>query len=109
MKLYRFRGAESVTSEILEAGMHYLPVALDEVIFFVRPNHLVPCCKGADCVADLDESTLSLLGFVETEASYTLYHDDGFSREYDNPANFTTLTLSADGTKTASDDRITLL
>ena len=109
MKLYRFRGAESVTSEILEAGMHYLPVALDEVIFFVRPNHLVPCCKDADCVADLDESTLSLLGFVETEASYTLYHDDGFSREYDNPANFTTLTLSADGTKTASDDRITLL
>lgn len=110
MKLYKFKGIDQITSEILEKGHHYITVDLDEVILFVRPGHMVPYCEGGECLDTQDESQLRLLEFVETEpASYLLYHDDGLSRDYANPKNYTTIILSPDGKKSTSDNSITLL
>lgn len=105
MKLVRFGGAagsernvlETVQEEILEAGHHYVEVALDEVVFFLRPGHLVPVSEGGCCVENVDFTHLKLLGFPEGGAAYELYDDDGFSKRYDDPAHITRITVDSRG------------
>ena len=48
MKLYKLKGIDNITSEILERDIITFPLALDEVILFVRPDHIVPYCQGGE-------------------------------------------------------------
>ncbi|MDO5411108.1 MAG: glycoside hydrolase family 31 protein [Lachnospiraceae bacterium] len=98
MKMVKFRSLTERTEEILPAGHHYVPIALDEVVIFIRPNHILPLSKGGENVADTDFTDLELLGYVTEEASYEWYDDDGYGRDYENPANYTTFTVKADKT-----------
>lgn len=102
MKLVRFFGSQEESEEILEKGHHYIDVALNEVVFFIRPDHLVPVSGGGSCVEKVDFAHLKLLGFVEKEASYELYDDDGYGRDYENPANRTKVAMDQDGRVTVS-------
>ena len=97
MKLVRFRGPEDRKEEVLEKGHHYVDIALDEVVFFIRPDHLVPMSKGGSCVEKVEFDHLGLLGFVEKEGSYELYDDDGYSRDYESPSHYTQITVDAEG------------
>ena len=97
MKQVRYRSPKEREETILEPGHHYLEIGLEEVVFFIRPEHLVPVSGGGCCVEQVDFANLGLLGFVEKEASYELYDDDGCSMDYENPAHYTGITLSADG------------
>ncbi len=97
MKEVRFFGSQKESEVILEKGHHYIDVALNEVVFFIRPDHLVPVSAGGSCVEKVDFANLKLLGFVEKEASYELYDDDGYSRDYENPANRTKVHMDRDG------------
>ncbi len=103
MKLIRLRRAGEWTEEILPAGDHYIPVALDEVPLFLRPDRLVPIAAGdADCVMREDFDHLSLLSFVRTEAEYLLYDDDGESRDYNQQSHYTAIRLNAGGALTVA-------
>ncbi|MDY2627459.1 MAG: glycoside hydrolase family 31 protein [Lachnospiraceae bacterium] len=97
MKLVKFRSLTERTEEILPAGHHYISIALDETAVFIRPNHIIPLSRGGESVADVDFADLELLGYVTEEASYEWYDDDGYSKDYENPANYTTFTVKADG------------
>lgn len=88
MKMIKMRSLTDRTEEILEKGHHYIDVALNEVVFFIRPDKIVPLSKGGQCVNEVDFEQLELLSFVETEASYELYSDDGYTKEYDRPEHF---------------------
>lgn len=99
MKMVKLKSMEDMTFEILEKGHHYVDIALDEVVIFIRPNHIVPCSMGGECVDRLDESTLHLLEFVEDRATYVLYQDDGFSKDYENSNHYTTIEVEKDGTR----------
>lgn len=98
MKLVRFRGPQDRKEEVLEKGHHYVDIALDEVVFFIRPEHLVPMSKGGSCVDEVDFDHLGLLGFVEKEGSYELYDDDGYGRDYDLPSHYTRICADREGT-----------
>lgn len=91
MKLVRMRSMEDFDTEILEAGHHYVSCKLQELIFFLRPGQLVPCCKAAECTAKLDEEHLEILAFGD--GSYELYQDDGFTKEVGKPEQFALLTV----------------
>ena len=82
------------TYKIMEKGHHYVDIALEEMVFFIKPNHLVPLSKGAEYVEALDEAHLELCGFVTETACYELYQDDGFSKDYENPNNWCTLQVT---------------
>lgn len=97
MKLVKFRSLTERTEEILPAGHHYVPIALDEVAVFIRPNSIIPLSHGGECVADVDFTDLELLGYVTDEAVYEWYDDDGYGKDYENPANYVTFTVKADG------------
>jgi alpha-glucosidase len=97
MKMVKFRSLTERTEEIIAAGHHYIPIALDEVAIFIRPNQILPLSKGGECVADVDFTELELLGYVTEEAVYELYDDDGYGKDYENPDNYTVFTMKADG------------
>lgn len=97
MKLVRFRKDGAVEEEILPQGHHYVEVALTDVVFFIRPNHLIPLSSGGECVADVDFENLTLFSYVkDAEAVYEYYHDDGMGKNYDAPQNLTLLRVTAD-------------
>ena len=78
----------------MEKGHHYIEVELEEMVCFIKPNHFIPLCSGGEYIEALDESHLELCGFIKDEASYELYQDDGFSKDYHNPAHFTHIKVS---------------
>lgn len=96
MKMVKFVGLENRIYEIMEKGHHYIPVDLDEVVIFIRENHLIPMSTGGQNVTNMDFSKLELLGYITDQGSYELYDDDGFTKNYDVPEHFTTFTVTAD-------------
>ena len=97
MKLVRFRKDGSRDEKVLEAGDHYVDVALTDVVVFVRPDHLIPMAKGGQCVAQVDFEDLDYLSFVEHEAVYEYYHDDGYEKDYENPDHLSVIRMGKDG------------
>ena len=76
----------STVEEILEKGVHYVEVALNEVPLFIRSGKCIPVAEAAECVKDIDTSKLTMLGYEGS--SYTLYEDDGVHKEYDKAENY---------------------
>lgn len=97
MKLVKFRSLTERTEEILPAGHHYVPIALDEAAIFIRPNKVLPLSKGGESVPEVDFTDLELLGYVTDEAVYEWYDDDGYGKDYDNPENYMIFTVKEDG------------
>jgi alpha-glucosidase len=58
-------------------GFHYIEIPLDTVVFFIKHDRLVPLCAYAPDTSRLDTSHFSYLG---TGRSYSLYEDDGYTR-----------------------------
>lgn len=97
MKLYRMRSEASMDVEILPAGHHYVRAELDEVLVFLRPDHLVPLAKPGRCVEETKTSHLKLLHFCKGEGSYELYDDDGYSRSCSLEEHLTKIVMRSDG------------
>ena len=98
-----------IETSVLPAGHHYIPVELDEVVFFLRKGHLLPLAKDGkkiQSVADVDFADLRLLAYAPDGASYEYYTDDGETRDYDKPEHFVHITMDADGN--AKSDRATV-
>ena len=85
MLFIKFMPDGSVYQETLSPGHHYVEIALNEVPLFIRSGKCIPLAKVAECVAELQTDALELLGYPGAE--YLLYDDDGFQKDYANPAN----------------------
>lgn len=86
MRFVKFLTDGSIFEEILEKGVHYVEVALNEVPLFIRSGKCIPVAEAAECVKDIDTSKLTMLGYEGS--SYTLYEDDGVHKEYDKAENY---------------------
>ena len=86
MRFVKFLTDGSISEEILEKGVHYVEVALNEVPLFIRSGKCIPVAEAAECVKDIDTSKLTMLGYEGS--SYTLYEDDGVHKEYDKAENY---------------------
>lgn len=90
MRMVRFRGVDDYDVADLSAGDHWVDLELDELAIFIRPGHMVPMADPAQTTRDMDFGRLHILANVgagET-ASYTLYDDDGYTRDIDEPEHF---------------------
>ena len=97
MKLLRLRSLRDYDEEILPAGHHYLPCALEEVLLFIRPGHIVPVGEPALCTDALDPDTLTLWRYLpDGPGEYRLYADDGETTDYDRPEHWRTLRCEAE-------------
>ena len=91
---------DRMETTVLPAGHHYIPVELDEVVFFVRKGHILPIAKGGDSiqnVASVIFADLCLFAHAPDGAAYEYYTDDGETKDYDKPEHFVHITLDADG------------
>ena len=91
---------DRMETTVLPAGHHYIPVELDEVVFFVRKGHILPIAKGGDSiqnVASVNFADLRLFAHAPHGAAYEYYTDDGETKDYDKPEHFVHITLNADG------------
>ena len=97
MLMVKFRSLTDREYKVMEKGHHYIDVALEEMICFIKPNHLVPLCKGGEYIEALDETRLEICGFVKDEACYEIYQDDGFTKEYHNKGHWSQIKISKIG------------
>lgn len=104
MKMVKMKSLHNRTSQIMEKGHHYVEIALDEVVIFIRPDHLVPLSTGGQFIEEIDFSTIVVIGFVETSASYELYDDDGYKKDYHNPDNCSVIQVDENGAVHISGD-----
>ena len=97
MKMYRMRSLEDMDTEIMEKGYHYIQAKLDEVLMFIRPDHLVPVSSGGRCVEEVDENRLRVLGYIKDGAEYELYQDNGYEKDYNIQRHTSVIVLTPGG------------
>lgn len=95
MKLLRLRAVDDYDEEILPAGHHYVRCALDEMLLFIRPGHIVPVAQPANSTSELDDASLTLWSFLPDgeSAEYRMYRDDGVTTEYEKKEHWKTLQI----------------
>lgn len=108
MMAVKMRGLEEYDCKVLGAGHHYVDVALNEMIFFIRPNRIVPMTYGGEYEEQVDFNTLKVFGFVKDKAEYQLYTDDGVSKDYSKKENLVTIKADKNGKITVRNDAITV-
>lgn len=91
MKFVKFLPDGTISEEVLEKGHHYVEIALNEVPLFIRSGKCIPLAETAEYVEALDTEHLTMLGYEGAE--YTLYEDDGVSKEYDKAENYRTVRM----------------
>ena len=95
MKLLRLRAVDDYDEEILPAGHHYIRCALDEVLLFLRPGHIVPVAQPTNNTSELDDASLTLWSFLPDgeSAEYRMYRDDGVTTGYEKKEHWKTLQI----------------
>ena len=95
MKLLRLRAVDDYDEEILPAGHHYIRCALDEMLLFIRPGHIIPVAQPANSTSELDDASLTLWSFLPDgeSAEYRMYRDDGVTTEYEKKEHWKTLQI----------------
>ena len=95
MKLLRLLAVDDYDEEILPAGHHYIRCALDEMLLFIRPGHIIPVAQPANNTAELDDASLTLWSFLPNgeSAEYRMYRDDGVTTEYEKKEHWKTLQI----------------
>lgn len=92
MKMVRFKEDGTMETEIRKAGHQYIDVALTDVVFFIRPDRLIPLVKPTQCTQEIDFDQFELLSYVKDEmASYEYYRDNGYEKDYENPEHISIL------------------
>ena len=95
MKLVRMKSMTDIKTEVLEKGHYYVDIALDEVVFFIRPEKIVPYTVGGQYMEEAEKQELKTLDFVTKTAEYELYEDDGYEKDYENPKHYRTIKVEA--------------
>lgn len=97
MMMVRMKSLEERSCEVLHKGHHYIDIALDEVVIFVKKNHMLPLAvldQDVKTIADVDENRIEWIGFAEESAEYLVYSDDGISRNYTPQENWKKVVLT---------------
>lgn len=88
MKMIKYRSLDDYEEVEMSKGDHYINVALNELIFFIRKNHVVPMAKPALTTKDMDFDNLYLLSYVKDPIEYVLYDDDGYTTDMEREEHF---------------------
>ncbi len=76
MTMVRLNADSSITESNIKKGHHYIDVALNEIVFFIKNECCIPLCDRVDNVDAINESTIKLFG---NGTKYELYTDDGMT------------------------------
>lgn len=97
MLMVRMKSLEDRTCKVMEQGHHYVDVAYNEVVIFVKKNHMLPIAildEEVKNLSDVDATRCEWIGFAEDTAEYVLYDDDGVSKEYTPKEKWRKITMT---------------
>ncbi|MCI7768135.1 MAG: alpha-glucosidase [Oscillospiraceae bacterium] len=77
MMLVRMKSCDKYETKVLPKGHHYVDIALDELVFFIRYNKAIPFGNAAENTSEIDMGAVKLMGYPCS--SYELYSDNGYS------------------------------
>lgn len=84
MLLWRARNYNKIEAEVMKEGHHYMDIESDQVPIFIRKNKLLVVGNYSNNVETIDNSIIQVVGLVDNFAMYTLYDDDGSTKDYKN-------------------------
>ena len=84
MLLWKVKEYSNKELNIIAKGHHYIDVPINEFCLFIRKNKIFVHGESAQNTEKLSKDTLNVVAFVEDEAHYNLYDDDGISKAYKN-------------------------
>ena len=96
MKMIKMRSLDDYEETQLTKGNHFIHVNLNELIFFIKPNHIVPLAKPALTTKDMNFDDLYIMENVNKPIEYVLYDDDGYTRNMDIKEHYHTINVSKD-------------
>lgn len=85
MLMVRMRSDRDRSCQVMQQGHHYIDVALNEVVIFVKKDHMLPLAvldENVTSVPDAEGGQHEWIGFARQTAEYVLYEDDGISKRY---------------------------
>ncbi|PAB59694.1 TIM-barrel domain-containing protein [Anaeromicrobium sediminis] len=82
MLLWKARRYDERSYEVMKKGHAYIDVPLEEAPIFIRKNKMLVLGNPAKNVDSMDNSSVHVIAFVEHRATYTLYDDDGLTKEF---------------------------
>lgn len=88
MKMIKYRSLDDYEETEMPKGDHYITVELNEVLFFIKKNHIIPMAKPAQTTRDMNFNDLTILGYVQDDIEYTLYDDDGYTTAINKDEHF---------------------
>ena len=91
MVMVRLSSPEKREYVPLEKGHHYVRAELDEMVFFLRPDKVIPLTVPGETSESMDFTKIELLCNVGGESVCTVYNDDGLTKDYENPSHYTTV------------------
>lgn len=103
MLLVRFRSAEDYDLVPMEHGHHWVELQLNEMPLFIRKGHVVPMAKPAEWVEGIDDTRLTLLGWLNGSVSAALYSDDGLTTAPDLEKGQRTFSVRLENGKAAAE------
>ncbi len=105
MLMVRMKSLEERHCEVLKKGHHYVDVALNEVVFFVKKGCMLPMAvldENIKSIEGIDASGYEWIGFADDTAEYVLYDDDGLSKEYVPQSEWKKVTMVMAGAGTVN-------
>lgn len=91
MVMVRLSSPENRKYIPMKKGHHYVSAQLHEMVFFLRSDRVVPLGIPGESTDNMDFAQIELLCNVAQSATATIYNDDGFSKDYENPQHYTTV------------------
>lgn len=102
MLMVTMSSLEDRSCQIMEKGHHHIDVKLNQVVIFVKENHMLPlalCPEGLETTEDLEDAGCEWLGYVTDCAQYLWYRDDGVSKNYRARENWKKVSKTAEDFK----------
>ncbi len=93
MMLVRLSSPEKREYVFLEKGHHYIQVEIHEMIFFIKTDKMIPLAMPEQNTDSMNFQQLELLCNVKEAASYSVYTDDGYTKDYSNPDYYTQISV----------------
>lgn len=87
MLLWTTSGVDDKNFKVVNKGHTYIDLELKELPIFIRKNRMLVICNPENRVEKLSTKELNVVAFIEDKAVYTLFDDDGISKEYKESCN----------------------
>ena len=70
MLLVVFKSSALRRYQVLRKGLHFIPVAVNEVPLFVRKDRILPLCRTCQCTDEMDTSMFEMIAYADNSVEY---------------------------------------